>query len=219
MSILWIFAPQSRSLHSPAINGQLEQAFDGVLTLRNPWIPDSVFMGKMFSAGILFMIVMIYPSLLIEQPWNDRAFNSSLFMDSVLVPFIFAPFLMFRIWLIKNLSSFYFNRTTQKIYFTSRGTLTTLDWGQTVGGFYKITEIINGSYTTSHALALAVPRPDGTLHKKDCLWVDSNEPSDPSITMSLKSGSTFVNSWRMALTNSPLPGSPTGGTFRSTQFP
>ncbi|WP_225917354.1 hypothetical protein [Pseudomonas farsensis] len=182
MSITWIFAPLTQSSNRPAICGQFEKQSYGTLTLRNPWIPDSVFMGKIYTASILFIIITFYPPLFVNQPWNTPPFSSFLLAAKILGPLLFVPFLIYRIWLIKALSNFYFNRLTQKIHYTYRGKLTTLEWSQTVGGVYKITEIINGSYTTSHALALAVPRPDGTLHKKDCLWVDSNEPSDPSIT-------------------------------------
>ncbi|WP_346656544.1 DUF6708 domain-containing protein [Pseudomonas sp. SWRI51] len=96
-------------------------------------------------------------------------------------PFIFIPFLAHRIWSIKNTSSFYFNRHTQKIYFQRGRELKIFDWSLTTGGILSITERVNGSTAISYGLALAMPRADGSLHKNDCIWIDSNEPTESSI--------------------------------------
>ncbi|MBK5001309.1 hypothetical protein IAE37_003585 [Pseudomonas sp. S31] len=82
---------------------------------------------------------------------------------------------------VKGLSSIYLNRSTQKLYFQRFSQLIVYDWRQTAGGIMKRTEFGGASFSTQYALALAPRRSDGTLHQKDCLWIDSNEPTAPDI--------------------------------------
>ncbi|KMU97256.1 hypothetical protein AC138_04355 [Pseudomonas putida] len=60
-------------------------------------------------------------------------------------------------------------------------TLIVIDWNNTGGGIFKRTEFGGSYFTTSYALAFAPRREDGSLHQKDCLWVDSNEPTEPGV--------------------------------------
>ena len=96
-------------------------------------------------------------------------------------PLIFLPFLLYRIYFIRNLSGFYFNRSTKKIYYQRGKKLITFNWKNLYGGVFERTEFGGSSFSTSYALAFAPPREDGSLHQKDCLWVDSNEPTESGI--------------------------------------
>ena len=181
MSVTWSFAPMVRSSHAPAIHGQLEQLSKTMLILRNPWVHDSVLEGKIFCACTLLIMILFYPLLFSDMTWGDDALDIFLYIGMLHAPFIFTPFLAIRIWAIKNISSFYFNRDTQKIYFQRGRKLRIFDWSLTAGGILGITESMNGSTTINYALALAMPRADGSLHKNDCIWIDSNEPTESSI--------------------------------------
>ncbi|KPM58003.1 hypothetical protein HB4184_26995 [Pseudomonas putida] len=55
------------------------------------------------------------------------------------------------------------------------------EWSNTGGGLFKRTENGGSSFSTSYALAFAPRRADGSLHQKDCLWVDSNEPTESDV--------------------------------------
>ncbi len=99
----------------------------------------------------------------------------------LLGPLLFIPFLAYRIFFIKNLSDIYFNRLTQKIYYKRINRLIIFDWNNIGGGVFKRTEFGGSSFSTSYALAFAPRREDGSLHQKDCLWVDSNEPTEPGV--------------------------------------
>jgi hypothetical protein len=99
----------------------------------------------------------------------------------MLMPFTFLPFLIYRIYLIKNLSGFYFNCATKKIFYQRLKKTIVFEWGNTGGGIFKRTEYGGASFSTSYALAFAPRRKDGSFHQKDCLWIDSNEPTEPGI--------------------------------------
>ena len=178
---MWFFTPMVHSPYAPAIHGQLEHLSSKVLVLRNPWIPDSVFTGKIYCACTLLILICLYSPLLSDGVWNDSTLAIFLYVSMLHAPFIFIPFLAHCIWSIKNTSSFYFNRHTQKIYFRRGRELKIFDWSLTTGGILSITERVNGSTAISYGLALAMPRADGSLHKKDCIWIDSNEPTESSI--------------------------------------
>ncbi|MBI6954481.1 hypothetical protein JET63_17860 [Pseudomonas sp. CCOS 191] len=98
-----------------------------------------------------------------------------------LSPFIFLPFLFYRIWLIKGLSSVCFNRSTKRIYYQRFRKVFVFEWHNTGGGLFRRTEFGGSSFTTSYALAFAPRRKDGSLHQKDCLWTDSNEPTESGV--------------------------------------
>ena len=180
MATIWIFNPTSDSGLKPAIGGQLLKVSENNLSLRNPWVTDSVFMGKLYCAMTLMLIIGFYPYLL--PSILDLYAKDKLLMFFLLVtPFPFTPFLAYRIYFIKNLSSFCLNRSTQKIYYRRLSKVLVFEWSNTGGGIFKRTEYGGSSFSTSYALAFAPRRADGSLHQKDCLWIDSNEPNEPGV--------------------------------------
>ncbi|MFJ2985958.1 MULTISPECIES: DUF6708 domain-containing protein [unclassified Pseudomonas] len=181
MATLWIFNSHSSTGFPPAMGGQIENLSDKTLCLRNPWVTDSVFMGKLYCASIIILMTGFYPILLSDEAWNPYTYNPALIAGTILAPFIFLPFLFYRIYFIRNLSKFYLNRTTKKILYQRGKKLISFDWDNTGGGLFKRTEFGGASFSTHYALAFAPRREDGTLHQKDCLWIDSNEPTDADI--------------------------------------
>ncbi|MBK0060491.1 hypothetical protein IAE40_17740 [Pseudomonas sp. S44] len=181
MTTLWAFKYNSNSGYEPTIRGQFASVSNSTLCLRNPWVADCVFMGKLFCAIIIASIISLYPILLSIETWNPHTLNPPLIIGTALAPFVFLPFIFFRIYLIKGLSNFYLNRTTQKIHYRRLSKILVFEWCNTEGGLMKRTEFGGSSFTTSYALAFAPRRADGSLHQKDCLWVDSNEPTEPDI--------------------------------------
>ncbi|AOX09715.1 hypothetical protein Q5O_15355 [Pseudomonas putida JB] len=181
MATIWIFNSMSDSGHKPSITGQLLSLSDTTLCLRNPWVTDSVFMGKLYCAIIALSIVGFYPHLLSRDIWRMYESAPLLATGFLLMPFTFLPFLIYRIYFIKRLSSFCFNRSTQKIYYQRLSKVLVFEWANTGGGIFKRTEYGGSSFSTSYALAFAPRREDGSLHQKDCLWVDSNEPTEPGV--------------------------------------
>ncbi len=138
-------------------------------------------MGKLYTALIIGAMIGIYPGFFTIEISNFHAQDMAFIAIMLLMPFIFLPFLIYRIHFIKNLSGFYFNRATQKIYYQRCKKLIIFDWNKVHGGVFKRTEFGGSSFSTSYALAFAPPREDGSLHQKDCLWVDSNEPTESDI--------------------------------------
>ncbi|RII77900.1 hypothetical protein D0894_10545, partial [Pseudomonas monteilii] len=134
MATTWIFNSTSDSGHKPAIGGQLASVSENTLCLRNPWVTDSVFMGKLYCAMTLALMIGFYPYLLSSEAWNPHIF-SPIFITSVAIgPFIFLPFLFYRIYFIKRLSSFCLNRSTQKIYYRRLSKVLVFEWSNTGGG-------------------------------------------------------------------------------------
>ena len=85
----------------------------------------------------------------------------------------------YRIFCIKRLSNFYFNRRLKRVYYRRNKTLIEFDWAQTQGGVFARTEFGGRSFTTSYALAFG-PRPAADQEKdRIVLWVDSNISGDP----------------------------------------
>ncbi|HEE9761050.1 TPA: hypothetical protein R8F97_001936 [Pseudomonas putida] len=181
MATIWIFNSMSDSGHKPSITGQLLSLSDTILCLRNPWVTDSVFMGKLYCAITVLSIAGFYPYLLSRDIWRMYETAPLLATGFLLMPFTFLPFLIYRIYFIKRLSSFCFNRSTQKIYYQRLSKVLVFEWADTGGGIFKRTEYGGSSFSTSYALAFAPRREDGSLHQKDCLWVDSNEPTEPGV--------------------------------------
>jgi len=138
-------------------------------------------MGKIYTAFIIALAAGSYPMLLTEEAWNPTTFNPILIIGTAIGPFLFLPFLMYRIYIIKRLSGFYLNRLTKKVLYQRGKTLLTFDWKNTGGGLFKRTEFGGSSFSTCYALAFAQRREDGSLHQKDCLWIDSNEPTESDI--------------------------------------
>ncbi|ORL49242.1 DUF6708 domain-containing protein [Pseudomonas putida] len=182
MTTIWLFNSTSDSGHKAAIGGQLLKSYKNNLCLRNPWVTDSVFMGKLYCASILIVMIGIYPSSFFSSDaWNPHTFDPILTIGFALTPFIFLPFLIYRIFLIKGLSNIYLNRSTRKIYYQRLNRVLVFDWDNMGGGIFKRVEFGGSSFSTSYALAFAPRRADGSLHQKDCLWVDSNEPTEPGV--------------------------------------
>lgn len=113
MATTWVFNSTSDSGHKPAIAGQLASVSENTLCLRNPWVTDSVFMGKLYCAITVISLIGFYPQILpiTLDLYNENIAIMLLFLIS---PFPFVPFLIYRIYFIKNLSSFCLNRSTQK---------------------------------------------------------------------------------------------------------
>ncbi|WP_434771382.1 DUF6708 domain-containing protein [Pseudomonas entomophila] len=178
MSVNWLFTPHTKQKIAPKISGQLSYATDAYVCLRNPWVNDSVFMGKLYTAMTLGTALFTTPLV-----FSDNTFSESpLFaLEILLTPLVYSPFLVYRMFFIKKLSAFYFNRHTKKIYYQRIGKTLVFDWSNVVGGSFCRTEFSGSSYVTAYALAFAPRRADGTLHQKDCLWIDSNEPTEPDI--------------------------------------
>ncbi|MCE5988364.1 MULTISPECIES: DUF6708 domain-containing protein [unclassified Pseudomonas] len=181
MTTTWLFSPRKKTDISPKIHGQISNLTDTLAQLRNPWISDSVFMAKMYTATILTIALVSYVGFM-KYPINYELEGApALIAIQLLGPFIFTPFLAYRIFFIKNLSDICFNRSTKKIYYKRINKLIVFDWNNTGGGVFKRTEFGGSSFSTSYALAFAPRREDGSLHQKDCLWVDSNEPTEPGV--------------------------------------
>jgi len=181
MATIWLFSPSTETNITPKIFGQLIESTHLVMSLRNPWVSDSVFMGKIYTAMFLATCIFSCMTLLDETIDYSLAGAPAFIAILILLPFICAPFLAYRIFLIKNLSNIYLNRQTKKIYYKRIGKIFTFDWKNIRGGFFRRREFGGSSFTTSYALAFAPRREDGSLHQKDCLWVDSNEPTDSDV--------------------------------------
>lgn len=181
MATTWLFDSSTSTPHPPAIKGQVLDISQTTLSLINPWVSDSVFMGKLYCAITVTLTICLYPVLFSSDTWGHLTGDPLLLTGMLFSPFIFIPFLIYRIWFIKSLSSICFNRSTKKIFYKRLSKVFVFDWHNTGGGIFQRTEFGGSSFTTSYALAFAPRRADGSLHQKDCLWVDSNEPTDPDI--------------------------------------
>ncbi|WP_367599356.1 hypothetical protein [Pseudomonas fulva] len=181
MATTWLFDSSTSTPHPPAIKGQVLAISQTTLSLINPWVSDSVFMGKLYCAITVTLTICLYPVLFSSDTWGHLTGDPLLLTGMLFSPFIFIPFLIYRIWFIKSLSSICFNRSTKKIFYKRLSKVLVFDWHNTGGGVFQRTEFGGSSFTTSYALAFAPRRADGSLHQKDCLWVDSNEPTDPDI--------------------------------------
>ena len=181
MATIWLFNPQTKTSINPKISGQLVGTTSFLLRLRNPWVTDSVFMGKMYTAMCIGTACFSYSHFLDDSINYELDGAYAFLVMQIILPFIFTPFLAYRIFFIRNLSDIYLNRLTKKVYYKRVGKVFTFDWYNIRGGLFKRREFGGSSFTTSYALAFAPRREDGSLHQKDCLWVDSNEPTDSDV--------------------------------------
>ncbi|MDH0649317.1 hypothetical protein N5D48_25185 [Pseudomonas sp. GD03858] len=181
MSTIWIFNSNSHSGYKPAIGGQLVFLSKNTVCLRNPWVTDSVFMAKLYCAAIILLMAGLYPFLFSSRAWNPYTFDPILITGIALTPLVFLPFLIYRIYFIRNLSNFFLNRSTKNIFYKRIKKLIVFEWSNTGGGIFKRTEYGGASFSTGYALAFAPSRKDGSFHQKDCLWIDSNKPTESDI--------------------------------------
>lgn len=181
MTTTWLFRPHTKTKHNPKIRGQIFSISDSHLILRNPWVTDSVFMGKLYTAMTVAFGILMYPDIASESYRNILTSSMHSLAQYILAPFMFTPFLAYRIYWIKKLSNFHFNRITQKVYYRRINKIIIFDWKTLGGGVFSRTEFGGASASTQYALAFAPPRDDGTFHQSDCLWVDSNEPTDAEV--------------------------------------
>ncbi len=138
-------------------------------------------MGKIYTTMTLILALLLYPNILDENYRGIIFTRTHAMFKYIIGPLIFLPFLAYRIILIKKLSHFFLHQAKQKIFY-QRGKRTIIfDWTKTAGGDFKRTEFVGASFSTQYALAFAPRRKDGTLHQEDCLWIDSNDPTDPDI--------------------------------------
>lgn len=177
MAISWEFSRQSRTGVVPGIGDQLVNVDRDVLCLRNPWIADSVFMAKMYiSMNLAFVLCLTYFLFSTGSIGVDLLLGYSIMM---IFPAFMCIFIWYRLFFIKRLSNFYFNRKTRKVYYQRNKTLIAFDGEQTEGGVFVRTEFGGRSFSTNFALAFG-PRPAPSEEKKRItLWVDSNQPTDP----------------------------------------
>lgn len=180
MAITWQFSRSTRTRVPPAIRDQLVDVDRDVLSLRNPWVGDSVFMGKMYTSSMTFLFLLNIFMWSDSDIWKlSDSIDFSLCLAVALGSFFATPFLWYRVFIIKRLSNFYFNRKTKKVYYQRNKTLITFDWAQTEGGIFVRNEFGGSSFSTNFALAFG-PRPDAGQEKdRIVLWVDSNHPNDP----------------------------------------
>ncbi|MDZ3992509.1 DUF6708 domain-containing protein [Pseudomonas sp. Teo4] len=178
MSVAWIFNQKNKNIARAKISNQQLSISNKVLCLRNPWVTDSVFMGKLYTAMTVVLILFIYPDAIFETtntyPHGDYTFTIMLLST----PLLFTPFLAYRILYIKKLSSIYLNRSTQKLYYQRFSKSFSFDWAAFEGGILKRTEFGGSSFSTNYALAFAPRRSDGTIHQRDSFWIESNEPTE-----------------------------------------
>ncbi|MFJ7789759.1 DUF6708 domain-containing protein [Pseudomonas sp. NPDC096925] len=181
MAIAWIFKPHMPTHCAAHISSQLSSLNKLSLSLRNPWVSDSVFMGKLYVAMTLGLALYCYSGITEAEYRTMVLADPHSLMQYIVAPLIFTPFLAYRIFFIKTLSEIHFNRETKRILYQRNKKLISFDWGNVEGGVFKRTEFGGSSFSTTYALAFAPRREDGSLHQKDCLWVDSNEPTESDI--------------------------------------
>jgi len=184
MAMTWRFSRQTRIGVAPAIRDQLVSVDRDVLCLRNAWVADSVFMGRMYTVGnaimFVFLVYMFFrlPLNSSQLPGFDLLIWTYIVGSAVFLSF-FVALTWYRVFFIKRLSNFYFNRKTRKVYYQRNKTLIAFDWARTEGAEFVRNEFGGRSFGTNFALAFG-PRPaPGDEQDRIVLWVDSNAPNDP----------------------------------------
>ena len=184
MAMTWRFSRQTRIGVAPAIRDQLVSVDRDVLCLRNAWVADSVFMGRMYTVGnaimFVFLVYMFFklPLNSSKLPGFDLLIWTYIVGSAVFLSF-FVALTWYRVFFIKRLSNFYFNRKTRKVYYQRNKTLIAFDWARTEGAEFVRNEFGGRSFSTNFALAFG-PRPaPGDEQDRTVLWVDSNAPNDP----------------------------------------
>jgi len=177
MTISWQFSPETTSDVTPAVHDQVFNVTGEVLSLRNPWVADSVFSGKLFTSTNLLMLAYLGKVLAGQTGYGVLFWT----LVACTLGFILVSLALsgYRIFCIKHFSNFYFNRRLKRVYYRRNKTLIEFDWEQTQGGVFARTEFGGRSFSTSYALAFG-PRPAADQDKgRIVLWVDSNNSIDP----------------------------------------
>lgn len=183
MNITWLFSHTKTKLGkiSPAIREQLLYKNQKIMCLRNPWRADSALMGKLYTSCISITLLTLLAPEIGSNIWKPENHNILYFFIILSPPLAFAPFLYYRVSLLKNLSDIYLVRNENRMIYQRYQKTIKFDWSHTEGGVFVRTEYGGSSFTTQYALALAQPRSDGTLHQKDSLWLDSNAPGESDV--------------------------------------
>ena len=184
MAITWLFSQHEKSISVPVINDQLADMDEEVLSLRNPWAVDSVFMGKLYVAfnalASLFLIWMYFEIPTASTDSSERQLFVLVYVSGGVVLFTFFALLTwYRVFYITRLSNFYFNRRLKKVYYQRNKTLIQFDWAQTEGGVFVRNEFGGAGFTTNFALAFGPKPAAGQEKDRIVLWVDSNHSNDP----------------------------------------
>lgn len=177
MTINWEFSPKTTTGVAPAVHDQLFEVSDEVLVLRNPWITDSVFSGKLFTSTNL--LTLGYLGWMLAGQKSYGAFFWTLVgctLGFILLSLVLSGY---RISRIKRLSNFYFNRKLERVYYQCGKTLIEFDWARTQGGLFARTEFGGRSFSTNYALAFGPQPAAGQEKERIVLWVDSNHSNDP----------------------------------------
>lgn len=178
MRVTWIFNKSSQPSTTPAIRDQLVEINKKYLCLRNPWISDSIFMGKMYTATTILLIIFEAYVWSDSHIWYADDLNITLAALVIIAPFFATPFLWYRIFLIKRLSHLYFDRNSKTIIYKRNKKNLTIDWRKCVGGYFVKTEFSGSSFTIDYGLAIAQCPEDGKMRQKDAIWFPSNNPGE-----------------------------------------
>jgi len=178
MKITWLFTNTYRPSIRPAIGDQHAETNSRYLCLRNEWVSDSIFMGKMYTASTVLLIILEAYIWSDSHIWHAEHFNTTLAALVIIAPFFATPFLAYRIFLIKKLSHLYFDRTSKTIIYQRNKKTLTFDWKKCVGGFLQKKEFSGRSFTIEYALAIAERPENGKIKPQNAIWFPSNEPAE-----------------------------------------
>lgn len=113
MAITWLFSQHEKSISVPVINDQLADMDEEVLSLRNPWAVDSVFMGKLYVAfnalASLFLIWMYFEIPTASTDSSERQLFVLVYVSGGVVLFTFFALLTwYRVFYITRRECQYF---------------------------------------------------------------------------------------------------------------
>ncbi|MFJ2984995.1 MULTISPECIES: hypothetical protein [unclassified Pseudomonas] len=178
MSITWLFQSHNRPSISPSIGDQLIEINCNYLCLRNPWTPDSILMGKMYAASTVFLVIFQACLWHDSDIWQPETFDLPFAAVLIAGAFFATPFLWYRIFLIKKLSHFYFDRHSKTIIYKRNKHTLIFDWKKCVGGFLQKTEFTGNSFIIEYGLAVAERPENGRIEPKNAIWIPTNEPAE-----------------------------------------
>ncbi|WP_240622249.1 hypothetical protein [Achromobacter mucicolens] len=219
MTINWEFSPETTTGVAPAVHEQLLDVSGDVLTLRNPWIGDSVSMAKMYTS-LTMVLICVNTYIWVGSDIFAFAHGLDYYLAFIILisSFVFTPFLWYRIFLIKRLTNFYFSRKLNKVIYLRKKTLIQFDWAQTEGGIFVRNEFGGAGITTNLALAFGPKPAAGQEKNRIVLWVNSNHSHDPDPRYVAQVWEYIRQFMEEGPDKVPAPGDPIGGTPRSTGF-